>query len=280
MLKQDLAKIHPAVGVALALFLPGILNHTHAAELTCTQAAPCTVAELLIPGNYFVASRPLGVSHTETMKFYNFEALVGDFGGVDISAWGTTGKLVLESRPTAGVNPCGVDSRSPLFGSVSYTDALKYDIEYSGFYMDVHGDFHPVGLGTAALKVEFGQFANSGGVSLTGVVEKNLATPYGASFYLGVTCQELEVNGCLCCGDQEGSKQTAWDVFHVSNLTVVDVISLDYVEYLATGGYLEVVRIENTFMRAMVTPEPGSILLVCVGLGLIGFRGRLSGNLP
>ncbi|EXI72139.1 MAG TPA: PEP-CTERM sorting domain-containing protein [Candidatus Accumulibacter phosphatis] len=280
MLKQTLVRMNLATGVTLALFLPGVLNHTHAAELTCTQAAPCTVAELLIPGNYFVASRPLGVNHKETMKFHNFEALVGDFGGAGISAWGTTGTLVLEPRQTGGINPWRIESSPPLFGSISYTDALKYDVEYSGFYMDVHGDFHPVGLGTAALKVEFGQFANSGGLALTGVVEKTLATPDGSSFHLGITCQELEVNVFLGCGDQEGRKQTPWDSFHVDNLTVVDVISLDYVEYLPTGGYLEVVRIENTFMKAMVTPEPGSILLVCLGLGIIGFRRRLSGNLP
>jgi len=69
----------------------------HAAALTCTQTAPCSLAELLVPGNSLLMTNLVYAANgqfLEKMQLSNFQAPIGDFGGASIAVWGETSSAV------------------------------------------------------------------------------------------------------------------------------------------------------------------------------------------
>jgi hypothetical protein len=259
----------------------------HALPLSCTQSTPCTLAELLVPGNYFeithlVASPTMGTRY-ETMRLSNFDAPVGDFGGGSILVWGAaTGldwQLVMEPNQSAP-NPWQIQSSGP---DASYLSLLTYDLEFDGLRLDFRGNFRRSNLASGELIATFGQFRNTGGSSIQGIVGETITdnrNPSSSQFSvaLDVTCQELERDVFTGCAQQAGSEAAQFDPYdpfdEVDRFKVENSIFLEYVAFTSGGGALEVTRIVNRFTEPAIVAEPSALALVAVGLVALGFGGR------
>lgn len=257
----------------------GILQSAQASSLTCTESVPCTLTEALTPGNYIevqqlVYNSPAGPIY-ETMKFSNFDASVGNFGGEAISVWGAAvgldWKLVFQPSSSAA-NPWRIQSSGP---DASYSSTLTYDVQFDGRRLNVYGRTPRSHLADAGLGVTYGEFRNVGGLSIGGSVRETITddrvpSSSGPPVDLAVTCSDLETSVFLGCARKTGADSGWFDSYSgfdgFDQLTIENSIQLDYIAFTGGGGAVEVVRIVNQFSEAAIVSEPGSLTVVVLGL--------------
>lgn len=268
-----------------------VLPTAQASRLNCTESEPCSLAELLIPGNYIevrqrVYDSPAGPID-ETMKFLNFNEAHGNFGGDSVLVWaaanGLDWRLVFQPQSPAE-NPWRIQSSGP---SASYSAALSYELLFDGRRLDVHGGTPRSNLAGADLSVSYGEFRNTGGLSLSGRVSESVAddrTPAspGSRVDLSLSCAELETSVFLGCAGQTGTDSGWFDPYYgfddLDRLIVENSIQLDYAAIFGGGGALEVSRIVNQFSEAPIVGEPSSAAALALGLFTLGWLRARGGR--
>ncbi|WP_417069699.1 hypothetical protein [Niveibacterium terrae] len=256
-----------------------ILQTAQASRLTCTASAPCSLAEALIPGNYIevrqlVYASPAGPVY-ETMQFSNFSDSLGNFGGESVAVWaaaaGLDWKLVFQPLSSAA-NPWRIQSSGP---DASYSASLSYDLLFDGRRLNMYGQTPRSNLAGADLVVSYGDFRNTGGLSLTGRVSESVAddqTPAspGSPVDLALSCAELETSVYSGCAEKTGTDSGWFDSYYVfddsDRLSVENSIQLDYVAFFGGGGALGVSRIVNQFSEAPIVGEPSDSAILALGL--------------
>ena len=279
--------------IAALVFLAGVsaLPTAQASRLSCTVSEPCSLAELMIPGNYIevrqrVYDSPAGPID-ETMKFSNFNDAQGNFGGDSVLVWaaatGLDWRLVFQPQSPA-VNPWRIQSSGP---NARYSASLSYELLFDGRRLDIYGRTPRSNLAGADLSVSYGEFRNTGGLSLTGRVSELVAddrTPAspGSPVDLSLSCAELETSVFLGCAEKTGTDSGWFDHYDVfddfDRLIVENSIQLDYAAIFGGGGALEVSRIVNQFSEAPSVGEPSSAAALALGLFTLGWLRTRAGR--